>query len=429
MRGAGVFDSVTVCGLHNCLFAAMPGEPHSGTRQAPFASGKRREHAAAPRRNIRSSMSGIYIHIPFCRTFCNYCDFHSSLSAANREPLLEAMLAEMEQRRDFLHDTAVETIYVGGGTPSTCTPSQLGAFVGKARELWDCHGLKEVTAEANPDDLSPGYLAGLRATGFDRLSLGVQSFADEHLRWMNRRHSSARAVEAFADARRAGFDNISVDLIYGMAPLSEKQWEHNLKTAVELGPEHISAYHLTVEPDTVFGKRERAGERLTADEESSVRQFGLMREILCGAGYEHYEVSNFALPGRRSAHNSGYWQGREYLGIGPSAHSFDGGARTWSVADNARYLELQPQNKHLETENLTEEDKFNEYLMTSLRHDKGVSLPLLRERFGERRAAYFTDNARRFLDNGTLREAGGTYTIPPEHYFVSDGIISALFLV
>lgn len=374
-------------------------------------------------------MPGVYIHIPFCRTFCNYCDFHSSTSMTYKESLLQAMLAEMEQRKSFLNGASVETLYIGGGTPSLCTARELGAFISKACELWDCSSLHEITVEANPDDLTPEYLDGLRAAGFNRLSLGVQSFIDKHLVWMNRRHSAGKAVEAFGDARRAGFDNISIDLIYGMEPLSSEQWEYNLKAAVKLKPEHISAYHLTLEPGTVFGKRERSGEKLLTGEESGADQFGLMREILCGAGYEHYEVSNFALSGRRSVHNSNYWLGKEYLGIGPSAHSFNGGTRSWNVADNNRYLELLPQNAHYETEELTFKDKFNEFLMTSLRHDKGINLRELRERFGEEPAAYFTDGTRKFLNSGTMNERDGTYTIPPEHYFISDGIISELFII
>lgn len=275
-------------------------------------------------------MAGLYIHIPFCKQLCHYCDFFSCISLAKTGPVLEALLREMELRRRFLPGDSLSTLYVGGGTPSVYAPQELGRLTARARELWNCTGLEESTVEVNPDDLSPACLDGLLRAGFDRLSIGIQSFVDRDLRLMNRRHTAEGAEKAVREAQRAGFGNISIDLIYGIPGMSDREWRDNLERALSLEVQHISAYHLTVEPRTVFGRRAAQGKFTPVDEETSQRQYLTLHRTLTAAGYEHYEISNFARPGRRSRHNSAYWTGEPYLGIGPSAHSYDGRRRSWS---------------------------------------------------------------------------------------------------
>lgn len=374
-------------------------------------------------------MSGIYIHIPFCKTFCNYCDFHSETAGPSRTAVLRAMLDELEQRRGYLSNERITTIYIGGGTPSVCDPDELGAFLNRIGELWDTSCLKEVTLEANPNDLTEEYAKKLLGAGFNRISIGVQSFIDEHLQWMNRRHSASEAVNAMNKARRAGFTDISLDLIYGMGQLSDDQWRYDLTTAVQMRPEHISAYSLTVEPGTVFGKRAAKGEQIEATAERCADQFRTMREVLCGAGYEHYEVSNFALPGHMALHNSNYWNGTQYLGIGPGAHSYNGVQRSWNVADNGRYMALQPSGGHCETEILGPNDLFNEYMMTSLRCNSGIDTGVIEARFGTEKLRHFENTAQKFISRGIMLQDGKNIKIPPEHYFISDGIISEFFSV
>lgn len=374
-------------------------------------------------------MAGIYIHIPWCKTYCRYCDFHSSTSLRNKGTMLERMMGEMSQRKDFLHDRHIETIYFGGGTPSLCTPDELGTFIAKAAELWDTSTLKEITAEINPDDASLQYFEGLREQGINRFSIGIQSFSDDHLRWMNRRHDAPAGFRAIELAREAGLDNISIDLIYGLEPMTTDEWRYNLEKAVELRPEHISAYHLTIESGTPLGKDLAAGKAAEIVPEQSASQFETMREVLTEAGYEHYEISNFALPGRRSLHNSNYWSGQEYIGIGPSAHSYDGFRRCWSVSDNAAYIRLQPTGEHLSGETLSPEDRYNEFVMTSLRCYRGIDIRYLEKTFGPEKLNHFLKRSEKFIRTGHISRKGNIFFIPARHYILSDGIMSDFFSV
>lgn len=365
-------------------------------------------------------MSGIYIHIPFCRQICRYCDFHHSASLVRKGEMLAAIGRELDDRRAEIAAGSVRTLYFGGGTPSVCTLEEIGVFVLQVRELWGVEAFDEVTLEANPDDLSPEYLAGLCAAGIDRLSIGIQSFHDAHLERMNRRHTARAAVEAVQDAQRAGFGNITIDLIYGLPWMTPEEWQYNLDRAVSLGVQHISAYHLTIEPRTVFGKQ-----RLRAvDEAVSELHFRMLRETLLKAGFEHYEVSNFALPGFRARHNSSYWQGEPYLGAGPSAHSYDGCLqRSWNVASNRLYLEGAP----CETERLSQTDLLNEYLMTRLRTADGISPGYVGERFGTAEADRVAARCADFVASGDMLRTTAGFVIPPERFLVSDFLISELF--
>jgi len=292
------------------------------------------------------------------------------------------------------------------------------------KRLWDCSALCEVTVEVNPDDVDEKYLCELAAQGVDRLSIGVQSFADRDLRLLGRRHDARKAREAVVAAQRAGFGNISIDLIYGIPGMMLQDWDANLREAVGLGVQHISAYHLTVEAETPLGAMAARGEFFQIGEQESREQFDLLRGRLIAAGYEHYEISNFAKPGYRAVHNGNYWNGESYLGAGPSAHSYDGERRSWNAPDIDRYLAGADISS---SETLTPQDKYNEYVMTSLRTGGGIEAVTLSGRFGEEFASHFDRCARRLVETGLLMCAGGRYRIDPANWFVSDQIIASLF--
>lgn len=370
-------------------------------------------------------MAGIYIHIPFCKRKCHYCDFYSCTALERRGELLAALKRELTAQRDYLGDEPLHTIYFGGGTPSVYAPADIQSLIDHIGSLWDCSQVGEVTMEANPDDLTAEYLGALAATDVNRLSIGIQSFADRDLRLMNRRHTAASAIEAVRNAQQAGFDNITIDLIYGIPGMSDEEWQANIRQALALGVQHISAYHLTIEEGTEFGRRKARGELSPIGEESSERQYATLHTMLTEAGFEHYEISNFALPDRRAAHNSSYWTGSKYLGIGPSAHSYDGVSRRWVAASLDDYI---AGGELYETESLTPRDRYNEHIMTSLRRAEGVDLAILRAEFGERAADEFASAAEKFVCNGSLKLAEGRYFIPAEYFLVSDAIISELFL-
>ncbi len=368
-------------------------------------------------------MAGVYLHLPFCKRICAYCDFYKSADRRLMEPLVDAMRREIFARRDYLAGEPVKTIYLGGGTPSLCSPQQIGALMDAVRGTFDCRHLEEVTLEANPDDLSPEYLVALRELGVDRLSMGVQSMDDGCLKFMNRRHNAAAAREAVAAARQAGFSNITLDLIFGVPGFGGNALERTLDGLLALEPEHLSAYHLTIEPRTALGRMVARGELQPVDEEVSEREFELVHNTLTAAGYEHYEVSNFAREGFRAKHNSSYWHGVKYLGIGPAAHSFDGAGRHWNVADVGRYIA----GAEVQAETLTERDRFNEYLMTRLRTAEGVVPAEIELLFGRERRENVVKRLRRWAEAGTVVEAEGRMAIPSGRFLVSDAVIESLF--
>ncbi len=365
-------------------------------------------------------MGGIYIHIPYCRRICRYCDFHHSASLRRKDEMLEAIGRELTARRGEIDLGEVRTLYLGGGTPSVCTPEEIGRLAETVRELWGVRRFEEFTVEANPDDLTPAYLEGLSAVGVDRLSIGIQSFVDDHLQRMNRRHTAQEAIDAVRNAQRVGFRNLTIDLMYGLPWLTPDAWQANLDRAVALDVEHISAYHLTIEPRTVFG---RQGLQPVAESVSELH-FRMLRETLTGAGFEHYEVSNFAHPGFRARHNSAYWSGEPYLGVGPSAHSYDGAQRrSWNVADNDRYLKGVP----AEAERLTPIDRLNEYLMTRLRTAEGISGTVLHTRFGPEETARIAARCDSFTATGEMFRTDEGWAIAPERWLISDFVIAELF--
>jgi len=349
------------------------------------------------------------------------------------ESYVEALLNEIKLKKDFFRDKGIPltTIYIGGGTPSLLSATQLSKIVSTVCEFFEISlkDIEEFTMEVNPDDVTPDYLAVIKKSGINRLSMGVQSFSDEDLKWMNRRHCSKQAIEAFHNARAAGFDNISLDLIFGFELLTMERWNSNLKKILELRPEHISSYQMSIEPKSKLGTLYEKGCYKATPDEMSYREYQLLQRTLDEAGYAQYEVSNFSLPGKEAIHNSGYWNLTPYLGLGPAAHSFDGDNRFWNCSNLNQYILQTGMGKTCsKQEKLTIKDKFNETMMLSLRKCDGLNPGLIKERFGESMFSMFEKLSAPLLKSGNLVLAEGKIKIPPEKLFLSDGIIRDLFI-
>lgn len=374
-------------------------------------------------------MSGIYLHIPFCRKACTYCDFHFSTSLEKLDEMEKAILTEMELRHTYLPlDEALESIYFGGGTPSLLAPSAIGKMVEKLNQFYKWNKNAELTLEANPDDITPRNLKAWKESGINRLSIGLQSFLDEELKWMNRAHSAEESISSVKMAQDAGFDNITIDLIYGTKFQNLYTWQDTLRKAIGLNTQHISAYNLTIENKTVLGVNHAKGKEPSVSEELSSLQFQVMRQELHKAGFIHYEISNFGKEGFFAKHNSNYWNGKSYLGLGPSAHSFNGTSRQWNVKSNAQYIQLLNSGKnYFEIEQLTEKDRYNEYVLTRLRTIWGCDTQEMKKLFGEEKVAYFKNGISVF--NGLYDEENGIYTLNEEGKLKADGIASELFLL
>lgn len=370
-------------------------------------------------------MAGLYFHIPFCRRICAYCDFFRSANLRHMDQAIEAMHAEMEEQVDFLSDRDIRTIYFGGGTPSLIAPSKVQSLIDHASTLWDCSSVEEITLEANPDDITPEYVAALRSTAVNRISLGVQSFNDEELRMMNRRHSAAGAIEAVKRLQDAGIENITIDLIFGVDGFGEQILEQSIEQTLSLDVQHISAYHLTIEPRTAFHHRLQSGQMRVVDEQVSEREYALLHNRLTAAGYEHYEVSNYARKGFRARHNSSYWHGAQYLGIGTGAHSYNGQVRRWSQQEVEEYIE----RREYEQEQLSTLDHRNEYVMTALRCAEGIDLEQLEREFGKEAREQITQAAKRWATTGDVVVNDREIRIPAERFLISDAVIESLFEV
>lgn len=375
-------------------------------------------------------MAALYIHIPFCKTRCNYCDFYKSTSYAKSPEYIEALGREMEFRRDYFGTESVDTVFFGGGTPSIYPPETLQGILDRAASLWNLDNVAEITVEVNPDDVTDDYLERLSRTDVNRLSFGVQSFLDRDLQLMGRRHTAGQASDAVKRAQDRGFDNISVDLIFGVPGMSLREWENNVLKGMLLGVQHISAYSLTIDDDSVFGRWKREGKLIPVSDEVCEEQFLLCHRILTDGGFNHYEISNYALgEDRRSIHNCAYWCGKNYLGLGPSAHSYDGSQRIYVVNSLDQYLQDAGTERIYGREVLTRADKYNEFVMTALRTCCGVRRDVMTEKFGLEGLLYFEYSAEKFLRNGLLVRDGNEYKIPPEKFMVSNSIISDLFYV
>jgi oxygen-independent coproporphyrinogen-3 oxidase len=367
-------------------------------------------------------VASIYFHIPFCKRLCGYCDFYRSVKVKYIPDVVEAMHRELVEQRSFLRDKVVHTIYFGGGTPSLLAPSEIERFVTQVRELFDCSQLEEVTIEVNPDDVTPDYVAELRKTSVNRVSMGIQSLDDGCLQFMGRRHTSVQAVRAVKLLQDAGYDNISVDVIFGVAGYGADLLERTLQGVLAMGVQHISAYHLTIEEGTRFGRMLARGEMSETEEERSEAEFLQVHNRLTAAGYAHYEVSNYALEGCRSRHNSSYWRGVEYLGIGPGAHSFNGDVRRWCEQKLEDYI----LGVEYGSEVLSSRDKLNEYVMTSLRCVEGLSLAKVESEFGLNERARLEREASKLSGAEILKNDDGWLRIAPEKMLLSDLVIESL---
>lgn len=372
-------------------------------------------------------MAGIYIHIPFCRKACHYCNFHFSTSLALKNGFLQALLNEIRLRQSYTGKEEIETIYFGGGTPSLLEWTALHSVLAAIRSNFVLAADAEITLEANPDDITREKLEAWRLGGINRLSLGIQSFIEADLRWMNRAHSASQSMESLAMAR-SYFSNITLDLIYGTPTLSDADWQQNVETALASGVQHLSCYALTVEPKTVLHKLIRENKLPDVNSNDQARQFLLLMDWLSARGWEHYEISNFSLPGNRSRHNSAYWQGKPYLGLGPSAHSFNGYSRQWNIANNALYIQSLERNElPFEIEVLTKQEQLNEYIMTSLRTLEGLDLGRVALHFGESAVKALEIKSRRYRDQGLLTLQHNRYLLSREGKLFADGIASDLF--
>lgn len=374
-------------------------------------------------------MAGIYLHIPFCKKACHYCDFHFSTSAKYKDEMLNALRNEIKLRRQYLGNEKIETIYFGGGTPSVLNSEDIHALIGEITSTFDVYDHAEITLEANPDDLHAQKVKELRQTPVNRFSIGVQSFYEEDLKWMNRAHNSTEAESSVKRVQDAGFENITVDLIYGFPLLSNIKWEQNIQKLLELGIPHISSYSMTVEPKTALAMFIAKGKEKAMNENQSSEQFMTLINRLTEAGFEHYEISNFAKPGMYSKHNSNYWEGVNYLGIGPSAHSFNGESRQWNIANNHRYIsEIQENKIPAELEFLTPENRINEYIMTSLRTSKGMDLDLIAKKFGTEYSNRIQKELEVFVEKDWLSINDKKVILNLEGKLFADLIASELFI-
>ncbi len=372
-------------------------------------------------------MAGIYIHIPFCRKACHYCNFHFSTSRKGENDFSVALLNEIELQANYLEKQPVETIYFGGGTPSMMSSSFLKEVLKKIANNYSVSKTAEITLEANPDDITDEHLQQWKSIGINRLSIGIQSFFEEDLQWMNRAHNSKQALQAIESARQL-FDNITVDLIYGTPGLTDEMWKQNVDTVLGLQIPHLSCYALTVEPKTALHHMVVKKEKSAVNSEDQARQFLLLMDWMEKAGFDHYEISNFALPGMRSRHNSAYWSGAYYLGLGPSAHSFNGKSRQWNIANNALYSQSLLKNELLfEIETLTPVQQLNEYIMTALRTMEGISMATVGKRFGEAAAIELKKGFIPFEKEKKLLSSADRYFLSKEGRLLADGIAASLF--
>ena len=375
-------------------------------------------------------MAGIYIHIPFCKRRCIYCDFFSTTQSEKKSAYVRAVCRELEMRKDYLEGEDIETIYLGGGTPSQLFREELQEIFDYIYKVYPVREDAEITLEANPDDLTPEYVAMLRQLPINRISMGIQTFQEETLNLLHRRHTATQAIEAFRRCREAGFQNISIDLMYGLPGETLETWKEDLQQAIGLRPEHISAYHLIYEEDTVLWKLREQHQVEEADEDLSVSLFSTLIEQLSEAGYQHYEISNFCLPGLHSRHNSSYWTGKKYLGCGPSAHSFNGVSRQWNVASLDDYLKgVEGGQLDYEVEELDLYTRYNDFVLTSIRTCWGMPLSTLRSDFGEELYRYCLRMAKPHLDQGVLEKSEDVLKLTRKGIFVSDGIMSDLMWV
>lgn len=374
-------------------------------------------------------MAGVYVHIPFCKKLCSYCDFYHVIAPAVTTGFTEALVMEISLRKDYLGSEPVNTIYFGGGTPSVFSAGDLGVIMTAIRDGFNIEDGSEITVELNPDDVTPGYLSELRQVGFNRISMGVQSWRDADLKLLNRRHDSARARQALEDCLSAGFDNISIDLIYGIPGMTPEVWASNLDITFSFDIRHLSAYHLTFERATVLWKMLERGAISEVDEDLSSQHFNILLKKSADAGFIQYEISNFGKPGYFSRHNSNYWRQVNYIGLGPSAHSFNGFSRQWNKSDLKKYIKaIHSGILDYESEELDVKTRFNEYIMTSLRTMWGIDLDYVERIFDKESYDYIQSMSAKFREYGLMKEEKNTLILTDQGKMISDNIISELMM-
>ncbi|HEY9364887.1 MAG TPA: radical SAM family heme chaperone HemW [Chitinophagaceae bacterium] len=373
-------------------------------------------------------MAGIYIHIPFCKQACNYCNFHFVTSLNRKNELLNVLLNEIRLQKNYVADENIETIYIGGGTPSLLNKEELQQLVNQVKNNYVITHDAEITLEANPDDITNDVLMNWKQIGINRLSIGIQSFFEEDLLWMNRAHNARQARQCIELAQKNGFENITIDLIYGTPLLTDEKWKQNVETAVAYGIPHLSCYALTIEPKTPLHKMIREHKKQDIDTDQQARQFLLLMDWMQAAGFEHYEISNFAKPGFRSRHNSSYWQGKKYIGIGPSAHSFNGHSRQWNISNNNIYIgSLKEEKIPFELEELTPVQQLNEYIMTSLRTSEGINILSIKNKWGEKMAEKILSKIDAFIQQNKMTKNKDHLQLTKEGKLLADGIAADLF--
>ncbi|MBL3657760.1 radical SAM family heme chaperone HemW [Fulvivirga sediminis] len=374
-------------------------------------------------------MAGIYIHIPFCKQACYYCDFHFSTNQKYVNEMTVALCEEIKLRQNYLEREPINTVYFGGGTPSILSKDNLSSILETIHKYFSVNHDAEITLEANPDDLNSEKLRDLYGLGVNRLSIGIQSFKEEVLHFLNRAHNRKQALNSVSEARNIGFNNISIDLIYGIPINSHEDWENDLHEITKIKPEHISSYCLTIEPKTVFGHRAKMGTLSLKGEDFEARQYELLIEKLKSIGYEHYEVSNFCLPGMHSKHNSSYWKQAKYLGIGPGAHSYNGASRQFNVTNNHKYISsLYKDNIPTQQEVLSREDKVNEYLLTGLRTIWGVDLDYLKDNYDYDLKKLKGSYVNNLIDNRFATLDANDLKLTEEGLLLADEISASLFI-
>lgn len=375
-------------------------------------------------------MAGIYIHVPYCKSRCIYCDFFTQTDLSSRLDYVSAVCREIELRKDYIDKEIVRTIYFGGGTPSLLSLSDLDKIINVIQKSFNISSNPEITLEANPDDISNEYLDGLKYRLLTRLSLGVQSFDKKELIFLNRRHTSIDAIDVVRKAQDSGFDNISIDLMYGLPNQSMDVWTKNLEMAISLDIQHISAYHLIYEQGTKLFRLWETGKVSQAEEDLSLSMFSSMIDLLGRAGFEHYEISNFAKDARYSQHNTSYWMGEKYLGLGPAAHSFDGKDRAFNIASIRKYIDgIENNVPAIEVEILEEASQYNDFILTGLRTKWGLDLVVLKNIFGDKYLKYCESNVKKYIESGKVILEEDKLKLTKEGIFISDGIMSDLMWI
>jgi len=374
-------------------------------------------------------MAGIYIHIPFCKTLCSYCDFYHVVSRTDNQAFIDALIKESAIRREYIGNEIISTVYIGGGTPSLLSVKEIQSILDNIRKLYSVEENCEITMEMNPDDIGKDYLNDLKYSDVNRISIGIQSWRDSDLKLLNRRHNVAQAVYALEETIKTGFKNVTIDLIYGIPGLTSQDWSSNLDFSFSFDIKHLSAYHLTIEPGTVFGKMKEKGLLSEIEEEESNTQFHILIDKAESAGFVHYEISNFGKPGFFSMHNSNYWKQVNYLGLGPSAHSFNGYSRQWNIRDVKKYIKAVSSGSLLfEREELDKRTRFNEYIMTSLRTMWGIDLEYVERTFDKEGYDYIVNLAGKFIDYGLMKPDKKTLMLTNQGKMISDNVISELML-